>query len=158
MEDLFGNVIEEQREKSFEERYKDYINSAAWKRLRDAKIEEVGGVCERCGLSKWSVTLSAHHKNYDNFMHERMDDLEVLCPDCHGKADDERKESALEKRINSSVVKGFEKWMDKGNNRGWRNYSDSILGRIWKDFLRDLGKRTGKRYEIPFWRSPDWHY
>jgi len=30
--------------------------------------------------------LEVHHLTYDRLGDERMDDLEVLCPDCHRKA------------------------------------------------------------------------
>jgi hypothetical protein len=155
--DLFGNSTgDTQPEKSFEEQYTEYINSPTWKRIRDEKIKSVNGRCERCGLSKWSVTLTVHHRDYKHFKRERLEDLEVLCKKCHEGADVERVDNTTTRRTNSAVIRGFEKWMDKGNSKGWRKTSDAHLTPLWRSFLKDLARKTGKRYDIPYWRSPEW--
>ena len=69
---------------------KEYISSGSHiksHKLRLKLIEE--GIkdkkCEICGLSEWlgkDIALELHHKNgnhYDN----NIDNLEVLCPNCH---------------------------------------------------------------------------
>lgn len=64
----------------YRERYKIYMKTMHWLATRNAKIKMVGGVCERCASSS---NLSVHHKNYRNLYDVSMDDLEVLCWDCH---------------------------------------------------------------------------
>jgi len=119
MLDLFGNTITV-TDKTKEEDYQAYITSPQWNRLRDAKIKSVGGVCERCRISKWSVRLEVHHLHYKTFKHESLKDLQVLCHECHTYADMERQTLAdLEKKahqLKSSLYIGFVEWMKRGND------------------------------------------
>lgn len=126
MFDLFGSPIEQdEKEKTFKEKYLDYIASAQWKRIRDAKIAEVGGVCERCGISKFTERLEVHHLHYKTFKKERLSDLQVLCHKCHEFADIERQTIAdLDKKAHqqtSSLYIGFIRWLEKG-----RDYQNGI--------------------------------
>jgi hypothetical protein len=152
--DLFGNRVK--KEESLEDEYTAYINSPDWKRVREAKIKQVGGRCQRCGLSKWSVRLEVHHKDYKHFKHERLEDLEVLCEKCHKTADKEREEKTEEKWENSPLIRGFENWMDKGNNPGWRKMNNNILSRQWGNFLKTISRNSGKKYTNAFKRSSKW--
>jgi hypothetical protein len=77
--DLFGNVT---LDKSWEQKYKEYLKSAKWKKKCTLKLEQVGYKCERCGISKWAG-LSVHHKTYEHFMDEPLEDLKVVCKKCH---------------------------------------------------------------------------
>lgn len=153
--DLFGNVYKVE-EKTFEQEYQEYINSVSWKHKREQKLKSVGYKCEECGITKWSAHLEVHHLNYDHFKHEWMEDLKVLCPDCHSGADKKRQVQALYDRQDSSIIRGFENWMDRGQNDGWRRLSDKKLDRCWRDFMRNMRHRTGRDFEIPYWRSPRW--
>jgi HNH endonuclease len=110
MKDLFGNVVEE-RERTFEDEYDEYIHSLKWRQKAAAAIARAGEKCERCGYTKFSKRLEVHHKTYDRFKHELPNDLEVLCHECHEKADGERRISndgfvridSFEDRLNSWV-------------------------------------------------------
>lgn len=93
--DLFGN-IEEDEPLTKEQDYKSYISSKEWRLKRAQALARSKYLCERCGLSKWSSKLEVHHKSYENFKHEPLDDLEVLCSACHEKADDERREEVAD--------------------------------------------------------------
>ncbi len=45
--------------------------------------------CERCGLTDWRgepIGLQLHHVNGDG-LDNRLDNLEVLCPNCHSQTD-----------------------------------------------------------------------
>ena len=47
-------------------------------------------VCERCGASYWNgkkLPLELHHKDGDHYNNE-LDNLEILCPNCHAVAGD----------------------------------------------------------------------
>lgn len=60
--------------------YKSYIHSIEWGRKRQQAFEYHGRVCNRCGATR---RLQVHHRNYHRIGDEAMDDLEVLCEDCH---------------------------------------------------------------------------
>jgi DNA-binding CsgD family transcriptional regulator len=45
--------------------------------------------CERCGLGEWrgeSLSLALHHVNGDR-LDNRLENLELLCPNCHSQTD-----------------------------------------------------------------------
>jgi DNA-binding CsgD family transcriptional regulator len=47
------------------------------------------GSCERCGISKWRgkpLTVALHHINGDR-LDNRLENLELLCPNCHSQTD-----------------------------------------------------------------------
>jgi 5-methylcytosine-specific restriction endonuclease McrA len=56
-------------------------------RLLNNKLKEYK--CEKCGLTKWNnseITLQLHHINgncYDN----RLENLQLLCPNCHSQTE-----------------------------------------------------------------------
>jgi Zn finger protein HypA/HybF involved in hydrogenase expression len=160
MFDLFGNYITDGEEKklTFEQEYIEYIASTAWKRIRAEKIKQAGGNCEKCGISKWSVVLGVHHKTYKHFKHERMDELEVLCPKCHGIEDEKRKADQVAKKPHSPLVRGFENWMNNNPNRGyWRELDDNHLEQCWEEFIHYINRLTGKEYKAKFKRMDDWY-
>ena len=156
MFDLFGYPIPVEKEKTFEEEYQEYIRSPQWKRIREYKIKQVGYRCEKCKRSKYSVKLHVHHLTYDRFKKERPSDLEVVCSECHPEEDEKRRKEVIDKRANNPLIKGFEKWMDKGNNKGWRRLNNNYLDRSWIQFLAYIERITGQEYKMKFWRSPDW--
>jgi hypothetical protein len=82
--------------------YKIYLQSAQWQRLRNAVIARsvAGdtnanvhlGKCERCGYRPWRAgTLQVHHKSYEHIFAERLDELILLCPNCHKELTAEQK-------------------------------------------------------------------
>ena len=60
--------------------YHAWIESDAWREIRDKTIDRADHTCERCGEQRW---LQVHHKHYRSLGHEQPEDLEVLCRDCH---------------------------------------------------------------------------
>ena len=68
-------------------KHRKYINSKEWKIKRKQKLEEYGYHCDICGSEE---NLHVHHLHYDNFEHEEMCDLQVLCRKCHSKIHDKR--------------------------------------------------------------------
>jgi 5-methylcytosine-specific restriction endonuclease McrA len=45
-------------------------------------------ICERCGLIQWMgnpIVLHLHHKN-ETHNDNRLDNLEILCPNCHSQS------------------------------------------------------------------------
>lgn len=60
--------------------YSDYLNTAHWARLRAMALEHYG---ESCGLCSRTANLNVHHRTYDRRGREHINDLIVLCDDCH---------------------------------------------------------------------------
>jgi 5-methylcytosine-specific restriction endonuclease McrA len=66
--------------------YKDYLKSKTWKAKRAQAIFRDGGQCQavrgnrKCGSR---YRLEVHHKTYERFGRERLNDLVCLCEDCH---------------------------------------------------------------------------
>ena len=162
MFDIFGEYHPVVIIKTPEEEYLEYINSAAWRHKRKAKLESIGWHCERCLLSRYSVKLDVHHKTYEHFKNEPLEDLEVVCKDCHQKADLERLEKTIAEAIlkshSSPLVMGFEAWMDRSHNADiWRGWNDSILEYKFMEFLGYVYNQTGRNYDAKYRRHPDWN-
>jgi 5-methylcytosine-specific restriction endonuclease McrA len=56
------------------------IHSRRFSQLRAARMEIAGGLCESCGRRRH---LQLHHLHYDTLGRERIEDLRLLCDDCH---------------------------------------------------------------------------
>lgn len=69
-------------------KYTAVINSFRWKGLKMRLLGERGHVCGRCGKKAWPLEM--HHKTYERLGEELDSDLELLCPNCHKKADEQR--------------------------------------------------------------------
>lgn len=69
--------------------YIEYLASDHWKKLRERKLESVGRKCETCGrLARRTPGgflggLDVHHLSYERLRNEPLDDLQVLCFQCH---------------------------------------------------------------------------
>lgn len=60
--------------------YRAYLTTPIWKEKRRQAIELYGCICMRCG--EWGNDV--HHKTYERVGgDELMEDLEVLCRECH---------------------------------------------------------------------------
>lgn len=70
-----------------DEEFMSYRYSDEWAEKCKQKKKEAGYKCERCGRKQTEMDrqLVIHHKTYDNFRRERMEDLECLCHYCHAK-------------------------------------------------------------------------
>lgn len=72
--------------------YKAYLKSPEWQALRKQVFERalrnagstnLHGVCEKCGYEPWKPCLQVHHKDYSRIGKEKLEDLILLCPNCH---------------------------------------------------------------------------
>jgi len=149
MIDLFGNQKEE------EDFYSAYLRSPKWALKRKQALARSENKCERCGLSKWTVKLEVHHLTYERLGHEDLDDLQVLCEDCHVFADRERKEDDKRRQLYdkkySSLAKGFQSWVSnqrKIKGKSWRLLSVKGMQAEKKRFLRYIKEQTGNSYSI----------
>lgn len=113
MLDLFGNEIPGSRPKTQEEKYREYISSAQWRRVASAAVERAGGKCQRCGISKWTQKLEVHHLTYERFGREMPSDLLVVCRDCHQVEDGIRRKEVNLKNAQSLNDARFHGWCAK---------------------------------------------
>lgn len=62
--------------------YDDFLKTDYWKEVRQAKLRECGHKCQICGAKH---DLHIHHNCYDHHgqEHKHLEDLVVLCKDCH---------------------------------------------------------------------------
>lgn len=78
-ESLFANVREDTIN------YYEYFRSEEWREMADAAKERVGYRCQVCNAEQGDgVILDAHHRTYERLGHELIEDITVLCRDCHG--------------------------------------------------------------------------
>ena len=69
--------VRQQRKKEYER----YLESDTWTDIRRRKLAEVGAKCAICG-SRENITV--HHIQYPKvYGSEEMEDLKVLCWNCH---------------------------------------------------------------------------
>lgn len=88
--------------------YKKYIRSSLWGIRKFLAIKKANNACENCFKDK--VKLSVHHLNYENFGNESIDDLMVLCDDCHHILDKDKRSK---------------RWSFCSNHRGHPNILES---------------------------------
>ena len=64
--------------------YHKYLQSEAWKEIREIILVRDGYKCTKCGSTK---NLQVHHKTYNNIYNEKehQSDLVTLCSRCHKK-------------------------------------------------------------------------
>ena len=81
--------------------------------------------CEKCGLSKWNgiqIPLQLHHINgnrYDN----RIENLQLLCPNCHAQTDNFAGKNILrKKKIYNCKNCGKEFYASEGSSKNSNIY------------------------------------
>ena len=62
------------------DRYDNYLQSDAWRRLRPLVFQRAGGICEGCRRAE---ATQVHHLTYKNVTCEFLWELVAVCPDCH---------------------------------------------------------------------------
>lgn len=67
--------------KSHWEKYYEYMKSIAWAQKRYEALKRAGHKCQLCGDGY--AILQVHHNSYKNMGNEPLEDLVVLCTDCH---------------------------------------------------------------------------
>ena len=63
--------------------YQEYMQSSAWRQVRNEALKRDGYVCSMCGTGK---NLRVHHISYERLGKEgELDDVVTLCEGCHAK-------------------------------------------------------------------------
>ena len=62
--------------------YRKYLKSEHWINFRDEALNHYGRKCSNCGSEK---SLNVHHLTYKNRGHEKLEDVVVLCHNCHNE-------------------------------------------------------------------------
>lgn len=117
--------------------YTDYLKTPHWREKRKYVLESKGRICIECGSTK---KLDVHHLTYKNFGDELMDDLVVICRDCHKKLhEEERKAKVL-----------FEKEYAQREIDRYRYNMSHIYGKTKKERQQDkwLGNNIQERKPI----------
>lgn len=71
--------------------YQEYLQSPHWLKIRQQALEHYDNACALDKRhTKW---LNVHHNNYANLGKETMNDVIVLCRDCHAKFHDKEIEN-----------------------------------------------------------------
>jgi hypothetical protein len=72
--------------------YEDYLESQHWRSFRklvlDTQRVRSGlehNVCESCLSAKDGIKLQLHHLTYARMGNERIEDVKVICRECHQK-------------------------------------------------------------------------
>lgn len=131
----------ERKIQTFDEEYRRYINSTQWKKKRQEAIDRAGNQCQVCGIFGTRYTrLEIHHKTYERFGHERPDDLEVVCGECHRERDRKRaKESQTRARYALEDAR-LDGWASKVYGDNWRERSDvESIAEKFNDWLERRG-------------------
>lgn len=86
--------------------YSTYSSTKLKNRLFKEKLKEEK--CEMCGITEWNgkpISLELHHIN-GNPTDNRIENLQILCPNCHSQTDTYRKaKSALSEKIGVESLK-----------------------------------------------------
>jgi hypothetical protein len=118
--------------------YDKYIKSMEWLIKSKVFIGRRGYRCEKCGASSEQKQLFTHHKHYRTLGHEKDEDVEVLCFDCHKKADRKRTSG------HDKYWKGFESWVVSCYGKDWRHVVGEGAAR--KEFDRYIGLKREHDY------------
>lgn len=70
-------------EKTYKEKYYEYLQSPEWNERRKAKLKEAGYRCQLCNSN--GVKVAVHHRTYERVFNELPEDLIALCEQCHEK-------------------------------------------------------------------------
>ena len=59
----------------------EYMKSIEWRLLKGERLRIADHKCEKCGEDRRALHL--HHITYERLGEEEIDDLRILCSDCH---------------------------------------------------------------------------
>ena len=66
--------------------YQRHLKSRRWYHIRNAKLRDQKFTCQGCDVRLPRVGLDVHHERYPAVLgNEKLDDLRILCHDCHSE-------------------------------------------------------------------------
>ena len=74
--------------------------------MLDAIINLKGHKCECCGNTEWRgqlIPLEVHHLDGDN-LNNVLDNLQLLCPNCHAQTDNYRNKNTIQKEKREEIT------------------------------------------------------
>lgn len=103
--------MHDQSSLEWQQKYQAYLRSAQWKNIRDALFKMRGKKCELC--KQGALHFHVHHLTYERLGRELAKDLQVVCSDCHDKADKKREQLMRQKREERRQENAFGTWCEK---------------------------------------------
>ena len=110
--------------------YEAHLRSPLWQQLRKQVLDAAGHCCERC---REAIAYEVHHVTYERLGHERLSDLEALCPNCHQLADRERV-VATSRRVWNARLNG---WASKVYGDDWESLDVDRIQDEFEDWLNE---------------------
>lgn len=101
----YNRLYEAYKEKRYyavREYRRRYMDTARWKKLRDAVFDRDGHSCVVCGSTEF---LQCHHNTYDRSGAEDIDDLVTACRSCHFEHHEKIREKLIWLENNRSIKK-----------------------------------------------------
>jgi len=80
--------------------YNAYMSSEEWYELKKKYYLNNKKICKKCNCKK---IVYLHHKTYERFGKEELDDLECLCNECHKQVHREKQVEYKNFYINISI-------------------------------------------------------
>lgn len=79
-------------------KYEEFLKTPYWKAIATHSKFKAGYRCQVCNSS---YNLATHHRNYaiHGFEHAHMNELIVLCDDCHSKFHRKRQKSKFKRKV-----------------------------------------------------------
>lgn len=122
--------------------YRKVLGSLRWRNLRKERLRQTMHRCERCGKTSGdSSNLQLHHKTYDRLGAELPADIELLCKQCHARADAERVEEVAERaadRLFDARVSGWA--VKRYGDDWWMRYDFSEVAEEFETWLEKRGE------------------
>jgi hypothetical protein len=102
--------------------YREYMGSPTWGATRQMAFAAHGAACQECGATE---NLAVHHLHYDTLGRERPEDLRILCPPCHARADAARARGS-EQRSAEALYRGrLNGWASRKYGEDWYVFRDA---------------------------------
>jgi hypothetical protein len=79
--------------------YRSYLLSNEWKAIREKAFKKYGKLCSNCASRE---NLNVHHIRYNNLGREKIEDLKILCRDCHFKLHNQIKKKNKPRKNNKN--------------------------------------------------------
>ena len=108
-------VDEEPSSERYIERHRARLRHPSWQDIREQLLWLCGNKCERCELQLQPKDLQVHHLHYDTLWYESYQDLQLLCPSCHYKADQERADEQARAHPQMTLEERIQHYMEIAN-------------------------------------------